>query len=222
MRDYHLNPDWYRTQYNLASEHLNWAASGDATAQADHLATAWQCVQKLLTQIESTLDERQRGRRPDAELCDFITDEVRPNAKLLLTHIELAQREGVHGPERREGEEGGDSEVEPSAATAVAASASTVATVLETAPSTSELNYSIARLYAQAQARALARKYLGAAVDKTEPNEWQALAHRIVRDPVLGGIEPQSIGSLEGFSPKLATAREETGVEARVEAQGLD
>lgn len=221
MKDYRLNPDWYRTKYNLVSELVNWATSGDTTTRAERLAAARRYAQDLLAQIEMTLGDRQRGRRPDAELCDFIADDVRPNTKLLLAQIEVAEQEGVAERERQngEGDEGGEVE---SSATAGAEPESTVETVLETAPNTSELNYSIARLYALAQASDLARKYLDIAVDKAEPNEWQALAHRIVRDPVLVDVAAPSIGSVEGFSAKLATAREQTGAEAQTGAQGLD
>jgi hypothetical protein len=216
MKDYRLNPDWYRTKYNLASERLNWAASGDSPGRAKCLEAARECVRELLAQLEATLDDRQRGHRPDAELRDFIVGDIRPNAELLLAQIEVAERKGAVGSDQPD-EEGGDGGGgEPAAA--VATTESTVETVLETAPDTPELNYSIARLYAQAQARDLARKYLDLAVDRTEPNELQALAHRIVRDPVLGEVAPLNIGSVESFSPMLATAREETDAEAQAGA----
>jgi hypothetical protein len=219
MKDYRLNPDWYRTKYNLASERLNWAASGDAPRRAKRLELARECARELLARVEETFDDRQRGHRPDAELRDFVVGDIRPKAELLLAEIEVAERKGAAEPDQPDGEGGEDGGGEPAA---VATTASTVETVLETAPDTPELNYSIARLYAQAQARDLARKYLDLAVDKTEPNELQALAHRIVRDPVLGDVTPLNIGSAEGFSPMLATAREETDAEAQAGAQGLD
>lgn len=220
MKDYRLNPDWYRTKYNLASERLNWAASGDAPRRAKRLESARECVRELLARVDDTLDDRQRGHRPDEELRDFVVGDIRPKAELLLAEIEVAEQKDAAEPDQLDGEGGEDGGGEPAAA--VATTASTVETVLETAPDTPELNYSIARLYAQAQARGLARKYLDLAVDKTEPNELQALAHRIVRDPVLGDVAPLNIGSAEGFSPMLATAREETDAEAQAGAQDLD
>jgi predicted Zn-dependent protease len=195
MKDFHLNPDWYRAKYSLASERLSLATNGDVEKRAERLRLARECVRELLAQIKSTLDDRRGKEHPDAELRGFIADDVRPNAQLLLAQIEIAEE--------------GDAEPE-----------STVKAVLDTAPHTSELDYSIARLYAQAEVEDLARQYLDAAVDRAEPNDWQALAHRIVRDPLLEDVASASLGSVEGFAPRLAAAREDTGAED--EPQDLD
>ncbi len=222
MKDFRLNPDWYRTKYNLASERLSLATSGDATKRGERLTLARECAMELLTQIELTLEGRRRGKRADPELRDFIANDLRPNAKLLLTQIEVAEQ-GPGEAERREGD-GDDEDGRSPAPAATATPEFTVEAVLGAAPHTSELDYSIARLYAQAEERGLARQYLNAAVDRAEPSEWQALAHRIVRDPLLGDVASPSpsLGAAEGFSEKLAVAREDAGVEAEAEPRDLD
>jgi len=125
MTDYRLNPDWYRTKHNLASERLNWAINGEPAKREERLALARECMLELLNQIEETLGAGRRKERPDAELRDFIAGDVKPNAELRLAEIEVAEQETT-APE-----------------TTVDVPATTVETVLKTAPNTSELNYSI-------------------------------------------------------------------------------
>jgi predicted Zn-dependent protease len=215
MTDYRLNPDWYRAKYYLASQYANWASDPGGGEKAAHLARAEQCATELIAQIDETLGKRRWGREAassDVEaLRAFIADKIRPPAKVLLAEITLARQ----APETSGAEEAEVKEVEPA-----------VQEVEEEAPETSELSYSLARFYAQANREQLAQEYLEAAIEKAEPDGWQALAHRIVRDPVLFEVTPPSTRSVEGFSSKLATAREEAGVEpqagAQAEAQDLD
>lgn len=207
--DYSLNPDWYRAKYNLAAQYANWASDpGDGETEV-HLTSAEQCATELIGQIDETLRSRRWGRglsRSDMKaLRAFIGDEVRPNAKILLAEIAVARQAQEGAAEEVEVEE-----VEPA-----------VHEVEKEAAETSELNYSLARFYAQANRDQLAQEYLGAAIERVEPEGWQALAHRIARDPVLADVATPNIDSVEGFSPKLVTAREEVGVEG-AEAQGLD
>jgi predicted Zn-dependent protease len=219
MTDYRLNPDWYRAKYYLASQYANWASDPGGGEKAAHLASAEQCATELIAQIDETLGKRRWGREAassDVEaLRAFIADKIRPPAKVLLAEIALARQ----APETSGAEEAEVKEVEPTVE-------ETVQEVEEEAPGTSELSYSLARFYAQANREQLAQEYLEAAIEKAEPDGWQALAHRIVRDPVLFEVTPPSTRSVEGFSSKLATARDEAGVEAQAgaqaEAQNLD
>jgi len=209
MTDYRLNPDWYRAKYYLASQYANWASDPGDGEKPAHLANAERCATELIAQIDETLRQRRWGASSsDVEaLRTFIGDEVRPNAKVLLAEVALArQASEATGTEEAEVEE-----VEPA-----------VQEVEEEAPETSELSYSLARFYAQANRDQQAQEYLEAAIEKAEPDGWQALAHRIVRDPVLFEVTPPSTRSIEGFSSKLAAAREEAGVEVQAEAQDLD
>jgi predicted Zn-dependent protease len=215
MTDYRLNPDWYRAKYYLASQYANWASAPGGGERATHLARAEQCATELIAQIDETLRKRRWGREAassDVEaLRAFIADEIRPPAKVLLAEITLARQ----APETSGAEAAKVKEVGPA-----------VQELEEEAPDTSELSYSLARFYAQANREQLAQKYLKAAIEKAEPDGWQALAHRIVRDPVLFEVTPPSTRSVEGFSSKLATARNEADVEpqagAQAETQNLD
>jgi tetratricopeptide (TPR) repeat protein len=201
--NYQLNPDWYRAKYNLASEYLSWAQTGKEAKLKKRLDKAEKCVVELLEQIATTLGHKPWGRRAcDPELRalrSFIAADVRPNAKLLRARIEIA-RQPAQGPDG-EGE---------AATPTIESSASVVQTAEEEGADTSELNYSIARLYAQTGDLDPAREYLDAAVVKADPSEWPVLANRMARDPVLSEVEPPSASAV-GFAPLLELAREEVG-----------
>jgi len=198
---YHLNPDWYRAKYNLASEYLGWAQNGSAAKRRKRLRKAEKCVVELLDQIAATLRRRPWGRQawdPEVRsLRRFIAAEVRLNDKFLLARIALALQP-------REAAKDGEA-----AKTVTGEPASLVQAAEKEGADTTELSYSLARLFAQVGDRDAAREHLEAAVGKADPSEWPVLAHRIARDPVFSDIEMESIESAAAFSPLMEAAEQE-------------
>lgn len=209
------NPDWYRTKHALARGLVNWVREDDDVEATPLLDRAERSVLELLRQAEikrarplwglgKKVAEKRKLRR-------FIADDIVPSAEFLLLDIEAVRRSKVAG-----------APAEPATWT--------VPPIPDESADNPDVNFYLARVYAETQQRNLARESLQRVVDGTSRPAWGGLAHKIVRDPVLSGVVLQpGFQPAEGFDPFLHTALAdvqesvESAVEAPAEdARGLD
>jgi hypothetical protein len=207
---YDSNPDWYRTKHALARELVNWVKADDDVDATPLLDRAERSLLELLRQAEI---KRARplwgcGKRvaEKRKLRRFIVDDVVPSAQYLLVEIEAVRRSREAG-----------AQAEPLART--------VPPIPDESADNPDVNFYLARVYAETQQGSLARETLQRVVDVTTRPAWGGLANKIARDPALSEVVLQpDFQTAEGFDPFLhaAMADVQESVESAVQVPAED